>query len=219
MDSTSFVSETIRYQKMTSDQIFELLTLCQSNSEDLLQKTLDQCDWLPANSKESCLDWSASCREATKFIQDIVDNGFEQVEQAFVAPAIKETPAKRSQPKQAAAPPSKTARPKKTTSTPKTKAKAPAKKVTQKAVAATDEVPKPAPSKAKPSVQKSQESTPKREAAAPSKPISAAAGNVTAEVAPSSHAKPPAKSTRVSSNAADDGKTPTPPPTSPTSSS
>jgi hypothetical protein len=184
MNSTSFVAEAIRYQKMASAQIFDLVTLCQSNSEDLLQKTLDQCAWLPANSKESCLNWSASCRETTKFIQDLVDNGFAQAEQVFVASAIVESPEKSPQPKQAAAPSVKTAKPKKAAPARKRKTTKPAEKVTPKAAAAVAGAAKTATPKAQAAEQKPQVSTPKVDVDAPSKSKSAAAKNETAAAAP-----------------------------------
>lgn len=175
MDSTSYVSEAIRYQKIASDQFFQLMSYYQKNSEELLQNTLDQCAWLPGGSKESCLDWSVSCRETTKFLQEIVDSGFEQVEQIFVYPAKKDAGGKKSQPKQAAVPSQKTARQEKTSPAPKRKARTTAAKGAQKPAAAKDEASKSAPLKAIP---------PERGTAAPSKSISAAEKNVTPEAAP-----------------------------------
>lgn len=209
MNSTSFVAEAIRYQKMASAQIFELLSLCQSNSEDLLQKTIDQCAWLPANSKESCLDWSASCRETTKYIQDLVDTGFAQVEQVFEVSAIEKSPEKRTQPKQAAAPSVRTAKSKKAAPARKRKTTTPAEKVTRKAAAAVTVASKTATPKAQPAEQKSQVSTPKVGADAPSKSKSAAAKNETAAAAPSAP-ESSKKSTQASTTpAAADAKTPT----------
>lgn len=197
MDSTSYVSEAIRYQKIASDQFFQLMSYCQNSSEELLQKTLDQCIWLPGDSKESCLDWSASCRETTKFLQEIVDSGFEQAEQIFVYPAKKVAGEKRSQPKQAAAPSQKTARQEKTSPAPKRKARTTAKGE-KKPAAAKDEASKSAPLKAMP---------PERGDAAPSTPISAAEKNVAPEAAPPQSAV--SKSNTQSSAAAGGVKTPT----------
>ena len=189
MDSTSYVSEAIRYQKIASDQFFQLMSYCQNNSEELLQKTLDQCIWLPGDSKESCLDWSASCRETTKFLQEIVDSGFEQVEQIFVYPAKKDAGEKKCQPKQPTVPSQKTARQEKTSPAPKRKARTTAAKGAQKPAAAKDEASKSAPLKA---------ITPER---------GAAEKNVTPEAAPPQSAV--FKSNTQSSAAAGGVKNPT----------
>lgn len=139
MDNIGFISQAIRYQKTAVDQVFELMSQYQSNSDELLQNTLDQCSWLPGVSKESYLHWSASYQEGTNYLKGIVDTGFEQVEQVFTSPAPKDSTEKKTQLiGQSTTPSQKTASRKRT--------KPPVKKTVSKA----------APSKAKASAQKTQ---------------------------------------------------------------
>lgn len=139
MDNIGFISQAIRYQKTAVDQVFELMSQYQSNSDELLQNTLDQFSWLPGVSKESYLHWSASYQEGTNYLKGIVDTGFEQVEQVFTSPAPKDSTEKKTQLiGQSTTPSQKTASRKRT--------KPPVKKTVSKA----------APSKAKASAQKTQ---------------------------------------------------------------
>ncbi|MCP3889601.1 MAG: hypothetical protein GY702_12120 [Desulfobulbaceae bacterium] len=98
MENTAFISEAIRYQKTASDQIFEILALYQSNSEALVQQTLDQCDWVPDISKESYLSWSENYQKTTTYLKTIVDTGFEQAELAFTPPVVEERSKNKPQP-------------------------------------------------------------------------------------------------------------------------
>ncbi|MFW2365056.1 MAG: hypothetical protein ACN4GW_01460 [Desulforhopalus sp.] len=184
MDNTSFISETIRYQKIASDQVFQLFALCQTSSDELVQNTLAQCSWLPDSSKESYLNWSVSCQENTKQFKDLIDKGFEQVEQVFVSPATNKSSAKMSQSSQQTAAPSKiTARKKKTTPAPKRKIKAPVSKVAQKSVSSKEEAPKAAPQKSKSARKTSQVSPADRNTKGSTTPVSVATKKVPAEVA------------------------------------
>ncbi|MCP4341586.1 MAG: hypothetical protein GY799_22580 [Desulfobulbaceae bacterium] len=157
MDNTAFMSKAIRYQKTAADQVFELMSLYQSSSEELLKKTLEQFTWLPGISKESYLSWNSSYQESTNRLKDMVDTGFEQVEQVFASPILKDNTEKKSQSSQkAAAPSQKTVSRKKTKPQPKTS------------------VAKATPSKAKSSVQKPQASKSVGGAKAASASVSAA---------------------------------------------
>ncbi len=98
MENTAFITEAIRYQKTASDQVFEILALYQSNSEALVQQTLDQCDWLPDISKESYLSWSENYQKTTTYLKTIVDTGFEQAELAFTPPVVEESSKNKPQP-------------------------------------------------------------------------------------------------------------------------
>ena len=107
MENKDFISETIRYQKAASDQVYEMLALYQSNSEAQVQQILDQCDWFPDISKESYLSWSDNYQKATSYLKTIVDTGFEQVECACTPPMVVESAQKTEQPKLKTATPSK----------------------------------------------------------------------------------------------------------------
>lgn len=168
MYNSAFISKAIGYQKTATDQMFALMSQYQSNTEELLQKTLDQCTWLPGISKESYLRWSASYLESTQYLKGMVDTGFEQVEQVFASPVIKDTTEKKPQASgQNAAPSQKAASRKKTRPQPKktvskatpSKAKAPVQKAQASKSASTaasaESVPKTTPAKGKTSAAKS----------------------------------------------------------------
>jgi hypothetical protein len=179
MDNTAFISKAIRYQKTASDQVFQLMSFYQSSSEQLLQKTLEQITWLPGISKESCLSWSSSYQESTNRLKDMVDTGFEQVEQVFTFPMFKDSTEKKSQPSGQAAAPSQ-----KTVSRRKTKPKT--------------SVEMARPSKAKTSAKKKQDSTSVGDAKSPSTSVSDA--NVSPKATPSV-TKTPLQKSLVSTSA------------------
>ncbi len=92
MEHHVFISKAIHSQKTASDHFFALLSVAQSNSEDLLKITLDQCTWLPDSGKKSCLYWNDYYLKTTESVKKFIDMGYLEVEKAFSGPAQENQP-------------------------------------------------------------------------------------------------------------------------------
>ncbi len=126
MESKAFITEAIRYYNTTSDQVFEMMSLYQSNSEAMFKQTITHVPWLPDLSKESYLTWNDNYQQMTVYLKSLIDTSFEQAERDLSLPL--EENSKDIAPKQevkAIATPSKTqtVKPRKRKASP-TKAKA-----------------------------------------------------------------------------------------------
>lgn len=83
MEKIDFIAEAIQYQKSTSDQIFEVLSLCRRNSDTYILEALDQLQWMPEQSKAGYQAWSSNYDNTLNQLKEFVDQSFLQMEQVF----------------------------------------------------------------------------------------------------------------------------------------
>ena len=83
------IKQVIDFQKTAFDNSFNVTTLAQEQMEKMVEISLGQALWLPAEGKKAINEWVNTCREGRENFKKAVYNNYQKVED-FLAGAYKE---------------------------------------------------------------------------------------------------------------------------------
>lgn len=83
MTELNVMCEAVRYQKTLTDNTFEILSLLQKSSNEAFQQSLEQCSWLPEETKQDYNQWVSYSRSASDDLKKLMDGCYQQLEQQF----------------------------------------------------------------------------------------------------------------------------------------
>ena len=90
MTELNVMCEAVRYQKTITDSTFEILSLLQNSSNEVLQQSLEQCSWLPEETRRNYNQWINCCRSASDDLKKNVDGCYQSLEEIIAeTPLIK----------------------------------------------------------------------------------------------------------------------------------
>jgi hypothetical protein len=96
MTGSNLVHKAVQYQKTVTGNTFEIYSVFQNSSVKALQLSVEQCSWLPKQSRQSYSQWVGCCFTATDDLKKQIDGCYQQFEQLFsslekesVEPAVK----------------------------------------------------------------------------------------------------------------------------------
>jgi hypothetical protein len=96
MTGSNLVHKAVQYQKTVTDNTFEIYSVFQNSSVKALQLSVEQCSWLPKQSRQSSSQWVGCYCTATDDLKKQIDGCYQQFEQLFsslekesVEPAVK----------------------------------------------------------------------------------------------------------------------------------
>jgi hypothetical protein len=83
MDQKHLFKQIIDFQKTTFDNSFNALTTLQEQGESIINASLNQAEWLPAEGKKAISEWLAAYKKARMEFKNTVDNNYKKVQEFF----------------------------------------------------------------------------------------------------------------------------------------
>ncbi len=83
MTGWNLVHQAVQYQKVVTDNTFEIISVFQNSSNELLQQSLEQCSWLPEQNRQDYSQWVSGCFTAADYLKKLIDGGYRQLEQQY----------------------------------------------------------------------------------------------------------------------------------------
>jgi hypothetical protein len=83
MDQKHLFKQIIDFQKTTFDNSFNALATLQEQGETIINASLNQAEWLPAEGKKAITEWLAAYKKARTEFKNTVDNNYTKVQEFF----------------------------------------------------------------------------------------------------------------------------------------
>ena len=84
MDQKQMFRQMIEFNQTVFNNFFQALALFQSQFERVANATIDQADWLPAESRKVIETWDQSFKAACEKFRSDIDTSYKQIEKFFV---------------------------------------------------------------------------------------------------------------------------------------
>jgi F0F1-type ATP synthase delta subunit len=83
MDQKHLFKQIIDFQKTTFDNSFNALATLQEQGESIINASLNQAEWLPAEGKKAISEWLEAYKKARMEFKNTVDNNYKKVQEFF----------------------------------------------------------------------------------------------------------------------------------------
>ena len=83
MDQKHLFKQIIDFQKATFDNSFKALATLQEQGETMINASLNQAEWLPAEGKKAITEWLEAYKKARTEFKNTVDNNYKKVQEFF----------------------------------------------------------------------------------------------------------------------------------------
>ena len=83
MEPTKVAKQMIEFQKATFDNSFSAMSMVQEQAERMVNMSLAQATWLPAEGKQAIEDWVGAYKSGCEDFKKTVDDNFKKVEDFF----------------------------------------------------------------------------------------------------------------------------------------
>jgi F0F1-type ATP synthase delta subunit len=83
MDQKHLFKQIIDFQKTTFDNSFKALATLQEQGETMINASLNQAEWLPAEGKKAITEWLEAYKKARTEFKNTVDNNYKKVQEFF----------------------------------------------------------------------------------------------------------------------------------------
>lgn len=157
MIDKQYYSTALKYQKAAADNAFDLLTVVQNSTDQMVTNTMDHLSWMPSYGKEGYKIWFNSFQSTTTSLKELIDQSISSVEDTLSPAPEKPVQATVAKPRTTAKPKPKATPKRRVTST----------KTPQQNKAKTEPVDK---AKAEPAKASTSSPTPKTTTKKPSQP-------------------------------------------------
>jgi hypothetical protein len=83
MDQKHLFKQIIDFQRTTFDNSFNALATLQEQGETIINASLNQAEWLPAEGKKAITEWLEAYKKARAEFKNTVDNNYKKVQEFF----------------------------------------------------------------------------------------------------------------------------------------
>ncbi len=83
MDQKHLLKQIIDFQKTTFENSFNALATLQEQGETMINASLNQAEWLPAEGKKVIKEWLDTYKKARAEFKNTVDSNFKKVQEFF----------------------------------------------------------------------------------------------------------------------------------------
>jgi hypothetical protein len=85
METDKIFSQMIDYQKIHFDNTFHLMSMLQSQGEQVINMSIEQNPWIPDDGKKICAYWTEAYKKQMNNYKSFVDTNFDKLKEMMAS--------------------------------------------------------------------------------------------------------------------------------------